>query len=450
MTKTSDFEIVSTRQQRIAELAKQSPQMGFTSLNHHIDMHWLREAYRRTRKDGAVGVDGQRAADYKANLEDNLHSLLERAKSGTYKAPPVRRVYIPKGGSTTETRPIGIPVFEDKVLQRAVVMVLEAIYEQDFCDCSYGFRPGRSAHDALNGLWQQTTLSGGGWILELDIRKFFDELDHSHLREFLRRRVRDGVLLRLIGKWLNAGVLDEGALSYPEAGSPQGGVVSPVLSNVFLHYVLDDWFVREVQPRLQGKAFLIRYADDAVIGFTDERDARRVLDVLPKRFGRYGLRLHLEKTRLVRFHRPPRRSDHKRPPSDRGSETFDLLGFTHYWALSRRGNWVVKRKTSPSRFTRALRAIAQWCRLHRHDPIAEQHDTLCQKLRGHFAYYGITTNALALGRFRHEVVRTWHKWLSRRRRDGTIPWPRFNRLLDRYPLPRAVAIHSVCRRTANP
>ena len=450
MTKTSDFEIVSTRQQRIAELAKQSPQMGFTSLNHHIDMHWLREAYRRTRKDGAVGVDGQKAVDYGVNLEDNLRSLLERAKSGTYKAPPVRRVYIPKGGSTTETRPIGIPTFEDKVLQRAVVMVLEAIYEQDFYDGSYGFRPGRSAHDALQALWQQTMHNGGGWVLELDIRKFFDELDHAHLRAFLQHRVRDGVLLRLIGKWLNAGVLEDGTLSYPETGSPQGGVVSPMLANVFLHYVLDDWFARAVQPRMKGRAFLIRYADDAVMGFTNERDARRVLDVLPKRFGRYGLRLHPEKTRLVRFRRPPRRLDHKRPPSDESSGTFELLGFTHYWGLSRRGNWVVKRKTAPSRFARALRTIARWCRFHRHRPVSEQHHTLCQKLRGHFAYYGITSNAEALLRFRHEVARIWHKWLSHRRRDGTIPWPRFNRLLDRYSLPRAVVIHSVYRRAANP
>jgi group II intron reverse transcriptase/maturase len=450
MTKTSYFEIVSTRQQRIAELAKQSPRMGFISLNHHLDLPWLREAYRRTRKDGAVGVDGQTAADYEANLEENLRALLERAKSGTYFAPPVRRVHIPKAGSQTETRPIGIPTFEDKVLQRAVVMVLEAIYEQDFHDCSYGFRPGRSAHDALNALWQQTMQNGGGWILELDIRKFFDELDHAHLREFLRRRVRDGVLLRLIGKWLNAGVLDEGTLSYPEAGSPQGGVVSPVLSNVFLHYVLDDWFAREVQPRLKGRAFLIRYADDAVIGLTDERDARRVLDVLPKRFGRYGLRLHPEKTRLVRFHRPPRRSDHKRPPPDRAPGTFELLGFTHYWGLSRKGNWVVKRKTARSRLTRALRTVAQWCRRYRHLPIAEQHRTLNRKLQGHFAYYGITSNAPALWRFRREVARIWRKWLSRRRRDGTIPWPRFNRLLERYPLPRAVVIHSVYRRAANP
>ena len=245
MTKASDFETVSTRQQRIAELAKQSPQMAFTSLNQYLDLSWLYEAYRRTRKDGAVGVDGQTAADYEKDLEGNLRSLLERAKSGTYRAPPVRRTYIPKG-TGGDTRPIGIPTLEDKILQRAVVMLIEPIYEQDFHDCSYGFRPGRSAHQALQSLWEQTMQSGGGWILEVDIRKFFDTLDHGHLRTLLQQRVRDGVVLRLIGKWLNAGVMEDGAISYPDAGSPQGGVISPMLANVYLHYVLDEWIARDV------------------------------------------------------------------------------------------------------------------------------------------------------------------------------------------------------------
>jgi RNA-directed DNA polymerase len=295
---------VSTRQQRIAEHARQSPQMGFTSLNHYLDQAWLEEAYVRTRRDGATGVDGQTAADYREHWADNLRSLLNRAQSGTYRAPPVRRVHIPKGTGTTETRPIGIPTFEDKVLQRAVVMVLEPIYEQDFYDCSYGFRPGRSAYQALEALWQQTMRTDGGWIVEVDIRKFFDTLDHAHLRELLKHRVRDGVVLQLIGKWLNAGVLEDGRLSYPDAGSPQGGVISPLLSNVYLHYVLDAWFEREVKPRLRGRAFLIRYADDFVMGFACEGDAWRVLEVLPKRFGKYGLTIHPEKTRLVPFQRP--------------------------------------------------------------------------------------------------------------------------------------------------
>jgi len=229
------------------------------------------------------------AEEYEQDLEGNLERLLDRAKSGTYRAPPVRRVHIPKGGSSTETRPLGIPTLEDKVLQRAVVMLLEPIYEQDFLDCSYGFRPRRSAHQALESFRAQLMKSRGGWVLEVDIRKFFDNLDHGHLREFLQHRVRDGVLLRLIGKWLNAGVMEDGSVSYPDTGSPQGGVVSPLLSNVFLHYVLDLWFEQDVKPRLKHRAFLIRYADDFIIGFRDSRDARRVMDVVPKRFGRYGL-----------------------------------------------------------------------------------------------------------------------------------------------------------------
>ena len=254
-------------------------------------------------------MDGQTWTEYAKNLEANLQSLLDRAKSGTYRAPPVRRVHIPKAGSTTETRPIGIPTLEDKVLQRAVVMLLEPIYEQDFDAGSYGFRPGRSAHQALEELWKRTMDSSGGWILEVDIRKFFDTLDHAHLREFLQLRVRDGVLKRLIGKWLKAGVMEEGNVSYPEAGSPQGGVISPLLANVFLHYVLDMWFRQEVQPRLRGRAHLIRYADDFVILFTHEEDARRVMEVLPKRFGKYGLTLHPDKTRLVPFRRPSRKTN---------------------------------------------------------------------------------------------------------------------------------------------
>ena len=271
MPETPNSESVSTRQQRIAMLAKQSPQMAFTALNHYLDLDWLREAFHRTRKDGAVGVDGQTWAEYAEHLEENLQSLLDRAKSGTYRAPPVRRVHIPKGGSTTETRPIGIPTLEDKILQRAIVMLLEPIYEQDFLDCSYGFRPGRSAHDALNSFRDQTMncRPRGGWVYEVDIRKFFDNLDHSHLRQFLRLRVRDGVLLRLIDKWLKAGVMEDGCVSYPDSGSPQGGVISPIISNVFLHYVLDLWFERDVKPRLRRGAYLIRYADDFVIGFRD-------------------------------------------------------------------------------------------------------------------------------------------------------------------------------------
>ena len=437
---------VLPKQQRIAQLAKQSPQMGFTSLAYHMDLDWLKEAYRRTRKNGAAGVDGQTSADYERDLEGNLRSLLERAKSGSYFAPPVRRVHIPKAGSPDQTRPIGIPTLEDKVLQRAVSMLLEPIYERDFHPGSYGFRPGRGAHQALEQLWKNTMNTDGGWILEVDISKFFDTLDHAHLREFVRRRVRDGVLLRLIDKWLNAGVMESGQVSYPGAGSPQGGVISPMLANVYLHYVLDTWFEQEVRPRLKGKAYLIRYADDFVIGFTEEQDARRVMEVLPKRFGRYGLKVHPEKTRLVRFNKPDDRND-----GDSGKpESFDLLGFTHYWGRGRKGNPVVKRKTASKRMSRALSAINDWCRGHRHRPIAEQQNTLSQKIRGHCAYYGITGNSQCLQEFRMWVIRLWHKWLNRRNRERGMTWAIFNRMLARYPLPEAVAIHSVCRIAAKP
>lgn len=433
---------VFTKQQRIAEMAKRSPQMGFTSLAYLMDIEWLEAAFHRTRKDGASGVDGQTWDGYAKDLEANLQSLLDRVKSGTYRAPPVRRVHIPKAGSPTETRPIGIPTLEDKVLQRAVVMLLEPIYEQDFDPGSYGFRPGRSAHEALEDLWKRTMDSGGGWILEVDIRKFFDTLDHAHLRTFFQLRVRDGVLKRLIGKWLKAGVLEAGNVSYPEAGSPQGGVISPLAANVYLHYVLDVWFRQEVQPRLRGRAHLIRYADDFVILFRHESDARRVLEVLPKRFARYGLALHPDKTRLIGFRRPPSQAGDGRPDRNDPPGTFDLLGFTHYWGRTRRGGWAVMRKTASKRLSRAVRSIAQWCREHRHCPVGEQHATLSQKVRGHYAYYGITGNARALSWFLLAVHRAWRKWLDRRNRNRTMTWERFNRLLERYRLPPPRIVHS--------
>jgi RNA-directed DNA polymerase len=435
---------VSTRQQRIAELAKQCPQMGFTSLNHHLDPSWMLQAFASTRKDGAPGVDGQTWKDYQANLDANLRSLLDRAKSGTYRAPPVRRAHIPKGSGSKETRPIGIPTLEDKVLQRAVVMALEPIYEQDFYNCSYGFRPGRSAHMALQDLWSQTMALKGGWVLEVDIRKFFDTLDKAHLRAMLKQRVRDGVLLRLIGKWLNAGVWQEGTVTYPTTGSPQGGVISPLLANVYLHYVLDDWWFKEVKPRLKGRAFLIRYADDFVIGFENEEDARRVMEVLPKRFGKYGLTIHPDKTRLVPFE-PQKQRDQGEPEPKERPGTFDFLGFTHYWGESRQGNEVVKRRTAADRIRRFAKAIAEWCRRNRHQPIREQHQTLSEKLQGHYGYYGITGNYTLLSRVKWMVVQIWRKWLDRRSWRARFRWDKMTEMLGRMPLPAPRVVHSVYR-----
>ena len=437
---------VSTKQQRIAELARQMPEKAMTSLSYHMDLEWMFEAYRRTRKDGAAGIDGRTAKDYEANLESNLRSLLDRAKSGDrYKAPPVRRVHIPKGDGST--RPLGIPTFEDKVLQRAVVMALEPLYEQDFLDCSYGFRPGRSAHQALREVQSRLTLMGGGWVLDVDLRKFFDTLDHRHLRETLAKRMRDGVIERLIGKWLNAGFMEGSMLSFPESGTPQGGVVSPLLANIYLHEVIDAWFEQEVRPRMRGRAFMIRYADDLVMGFSREEDARRVMTVLPKRLERYGLTLHPDKTRLLDFRSPRNRKD---SDDDEGPGNFDFLGFTHHWAKSRKGNWVVKQKTASSRFTRAMKRMKGWLRSVRHLPIPTQHKALCQKLRGHYGYYGITGNSHGIARFRFLVTRLWKKWLGRRSNRAHMNWERFKRILERHPLPLARIPHPIYRPAANP
>jgi len=429
-------------------MAKKMPGVPLVTLSHHIDIEWLREACRRTRKDAAAGVDGQTAAEYEANLEANLRSLLDRAKSGEhYRAPPVRRVNIPKEG-TGKTRPIGIPCFEDKVLQRAVAMVLEAVYEQDFLDCSYGFRPGRSPHQALQAVWSQAMQMRGCWVLEADIEDFFGSLDKAKLREILRQRIRDGVLLRLIGKWLNAGVMDDGCIYHPETGVPQGGVISPILSNVYLHDVLDQWFEKQIKPRLKGRGFLTRFADDFVMTFEREEDARRMLDVLPKRFDKYGLRLHPEKTRLLRFY-PSSPSSNPQGDESQRQRSFDLLGFTMYWGRSRTGSWVVKRKTMKSRYRRALHRISMWCQQSRHLAVTEQHKTLNQKLRGHYAYYGVTSNYRSLHRLYHKVERIWHKWLGRRS-SRYLPWERMIAILRALPLASPRIVHSYNHRAAKP
>ena len=433
MTGTPILGDISTRLQRIAQLAREDPQRAFLSLAHHIDIDLLHEAFRRTRKDGAVGVDGQTGREYEEHLWDNLRDLLDRFKSGRYKAPPVRRTYIPKGDGEA-TRPIGIPTFEDKVLQRAVAMVLEAIYEEDFWDFSYGFRPGRSAHNALSALWKGLMDRGGGWILDVDIKGFFDTISHRQLRSFLHQRVRDGVLRRTIDKWLAAGVMEGATIRHPDTGTPQGGVISPLLANIYLYEVVDQWFERDVKPRC-CRAFMIRYADDMVMIFANEADAREAKDLLARRLEQYGLSLHPTKTRLVKCY--PWAGG---PGSTPGS--FDFLGFTHFWARSLRGSWVVKRKTAASRFRRTLKRLAVWCRRNRHRPVAWQHARIVMGLCGHYNYYGITGNWRSLASLRHEVERIWRKWLNRRSQGNHMPWSRFAQLLERHPMPRP----SICTR----
>ena len=427
---------VSTKLQRIAAQAVDYPEDVVTNLAHLIDEDFLREAYRRTRKDSAQGIDRVTAKEYAEHLDENLRDLHERLRSGRYTAPPVERVWLDKEDG--RKRPIGKPTFEDKIVQRAVAMLLGAIYEPDFRDCSYGFRVGRSPHHALTELREQCVGKNINWIIDADLSGFFDSIDHGLLRDVLRQRVNDGSILRLIGKWLNAGVIEEGNLTYPEAGSPQGGGISPVLSNIFLHHVLDEWFVRDVQPRRKGRCFLIRFADDFVIGCELEDDARRLMSVLPKRVARFRLTIHPEKTRLIAFRKPVRRET-----AGTGNDTFEFLGFTQYWAKSRLGTWVLKRRTAKKRVRRAQKTLWQWCRTHRHRPLKEQYPQLCQKLQGHYQYYSIRGNYRALESVFAFVRKAWRYWLSRRSRTSSIPWDKFERILEVLPLPRPRIIHQV-------
>ena len=426
---------VSTKQERIAKLAAENPAMAFTSLNHYLDADWLRYAYECTRKDGAVGVDGQTAQEYAANLEQNLQSLMDRLKSGRYRALPVRRHYIDKPDGSK--RALGIPSFEEKVAQRAIALLLEPIYEQDFRNCSFGFRSGRNAHQALLEIRRGIMEQRGRWVLEVDVRKYFDSIDHAKLRELLAKRVTDGVVRRLIDKWLKAGVMERGQLSFPDSGTPQGGVISPALSNVFLHYVLDEWFAEQVQPRLRGTSTLVRYCDDFVMLFACKEDAERVHAVLGKRLARFGLELHPDKTRLIDF----------RPPAERGgAETalptkFDFLGFLHVWGKSRKGNATMWRRTAKDRLARTLKAINEQCRRMRPWPLAEQQRRLSQMLEGHFAYFGITGNYKRLSDVVYWTRRLWRKWLSRRSWKSNVPWKKFLRLVERYPLPKPRIVH---------
>jgi group II intron reverse transcriptase/maturase len=429
-------ESVSTKQERIAMLAKNNPAMALTSLNHYIDYEWVRYAYDCTRKDGAVGADGQTGEEYAANLELNLLSLIGRLKSGSYRAPPVRRHFIEKPDGSL--RGLGIPSFEDKIAQRAIVMLMEPVYEQDFLDCSFGFRPGRSAHDALAAIREGMVMRGGRWVLDVDVRKYFDSINRARLREFLARRITDGVVRKLIDKWLKAGVLDKGQLSYPEAGVPQGGVISPMLSNVYLHYVLDEWFADVVRPRLRGPGTLVRFADDFVVLFAYKDDAERALEVLGKRLGKYGLELHPDKTQMVDFRYKPKAV---RDGEKTLATTFNFLGFIHVWGRSRAGKLAVKQLTAKDRFARTLTNFNEQVRAMRHRPVREQHQRLCRMLNGHYAYFGIRGNFRRLSNLTFQVGKLWRKWLSRRSNAGDITWESFNEILNRFPLPQARIIH---------
>ena len=418
---------MSAERVKVMERAK-DPQLVFLSLAHLLNEDALTRAFHRIRKDAAVGVDGITKEQYGQNLESNIRGLHQRLKTMTWRHQPIRRVHIPK--EKGKTRPIGVSSLEDKVVQGALRELLELIYEPLFFECSFGFRRGRSTHDALRALNGVLYRGEGNYILELDVQSYFDSIDREMLKEMLRERVVDGPLLRLIGKCLHVGVLDGEEYSEPEEGTAQGSVLSPLLGNIYLHHVLDVWFDREVKPRLRGRAQLIRYADDAVITFEHEDDARRVSEVITKRFERHGLRLHPEKTRVVQYVRPD-----KADTTGQGPGTFDFLGFRHYWRRSRRGRWVPWVKTRAASLRRFLIAVAAYCRRHRHDSVEEQHAALCQRIEGHFNYFGVNGNVPALRHVRRACEGIWHKWLNRRSQRATLRWERFAALLRTYPLP---------------
>jgi group II intron reverse transcriptase/maturase len=428
MTGAKTSNIMSTKLLKVAERAKREPQTRLLALAHLVDQGALKWAFDRLRKDAAVGVDGVTKEEFAQGLEARLEDLHGRLKAGKYRHQPIRRVHIPKAAG--KTRPIGVSTVEDKIVQTALTKVLEAIYEQDFLTHSYGFRPGRNAHDALRALHEARRHGECNWLLEADIQTYFDSLDRTRLQEMLRLRIADESFMRLIGKCLHVGVLDGTDYSEPDEGTVQGSVLSPMLGNIYLHHVLDLWFEHDVRPRMRGKTCLVRYCDDFVIGFERQDDAERVMRVIAKRMAKYKLSLHPTKTRLVCHSRPNEVTTAGTTP-----ESFDFLGFTHHWRRSRQSRWVPGLKTRKAGLKKAFAGLTEWCRSHRHYSVKEQHAGLCLRLRGHYAYFGVNGNTRSLRQLHWQAGRIWRKWLGRRSQRATMTWERFNALLKNYPLP---------------
>jgi RNA-directed DNA polymerase len=420
---------MSTGLMRVMERARKNPNGKMRSLAHHIDIEALERSFHRIREDAAVGVDGVTKRAYGENLEENLADLHKRLKGMKYRHQPIRRSHLPKGRG--KTRPIGISTIKDKVVQGAMTELLGVIYEQEFLECSYGFRPGRSAHDALKVLNRSMRYGEANWILKTDVAAFFDSMDRPVLRGMLEERIDDKSLMRLIGKCLHVGVLDGAELTTPEEGTAQGSILSPLLGNIYLHHVIDKWYENEVKPRMRGRSCLVRYADDLLFGFEAEEDAKRVMKVLDKRLGRFGLSLSPEKTELLDFRRPP-----KDQQGGKGPSTFDFLGFTHFWQRSRKGKWHPSWTTRKESLKKAIRENQSWCKANRHLSIPEQHVALTRRIRGHFNYFGVNGNHRSLSKLRNKVERAWFRWLRRRSQRTRMTWKRFNGILKEFPLPQ--------------
>ena len=421
---------VLTRLDHIHQRAVTQPNSVFNNLFSLLNEELLWFAFRRLKRGKAPGVDGVTLEDYEANLRDNLQDLLQRLHRGSYRPQPSLRKNIPKGNG--KTRPLGIACVEDKLVQRAIVMILEQIYEVDFHDTSYGFRPQRSCHQALSVLGQNIATKKVNWISDADIKGFFDNVCHERLDELLRIRISDPKLLALIRRFLKAGVMIEAQRFDTEDGVPQGASLSPLLANVYLHYVLDQWFERDVKPRMRGEAYLIRYADDFIVGFELESDAVRYQAVLPKRLGRYSLSVAEDKTKLIRFGRFARRDCQRR--SEGAPQTFDFLGFTHYCGTSRAGRFKLKRKTSTKKLRVKLLDLKRWFWKQLETPIAEMWHTLNAKLRGHYQYYGINDNWPLLMAYRDHARRMAQRHISRRSQNSYFSWSKFNAFLEQNPL----------------
>lgn len=422
--------------QRVNEAAKRNKQVRFTTLLHHVDVASLERAFRRLKRGASAGVDGETVSTYEQGLQVKLEDLCARVHTGRYHPLPVRRVYIPKadGGQ----RPLGVPALEDKIVQGAVAEVLSAVYEADFLGFSYGFRPGRSPHQALAALHTAVMTQSVNWVLDADIRKFYDSIDHEWLLRMLAHRIADRRVLRLIQQWLKAGVLEGGEWHKVEQGTPQGAGISPLLANVFLHYVLDLWVHAWRQRVARGRVTIVRFADDYAMGFQYAQDGRRMLMDLKERMAKFGLTLHEEKTRLIEFGRLPA-IDHQRRGEKR-LPTFAFLGFVHYCGWTRDGRFVVKRKTHSKRLTAKLKSLRAEARRRMHMPVADQHRWLCQVLRGHYMYFGLPSNFRSLEAFYREVRLLWFRAL-RRRSQRRMNWDGFGRVLESFPLPAPRITH---------